>query len=104
MTSVSCSSVLNRALAQGVKSGAVTGGSDNVRLGDWAAQLAGREFVVAIAVDSSIVHLAFPRYFRINARTDARSRAPVRIGNFVVSTSAAHAGSIRKASSRCTRA
>ena len=42
MTSVSCSSVLNRALAQGVKSGAVTGGSDNVRLGDWAAQLAGR--------------------------------------------------------------
>jgi hypothetical protein len=48
MTSVWCSSTLNRALAQGVKSGATAGGSDNVRLGDWAAQLAGREFVVAI--------------------------------------------------------
>jgi hypothetical protein len=35
-------------MAQGVKSGAVAGGSDNVRLGDWAAQLAVREFVVAI--------------------------------------------------------
>jgi len=48
MTSVWCSSTLNRALAQGVKSGTAAGGSDNVRLGDWAAQLAGREFVVAI--------------------------------------------------------
>ena len=48
MTSVWCSSSLNRALAQGVKPGAVAGGSDNVRLGDWAAQLAGREVVVAI--------------------------------------------------------
>jgi hypothetical protein len=48
MTSVWCSSSLNRVLAQGVKPGAVAGGSDNVRLGDWAAQLAGRKFVVAI--------------------------------------------------------
>ena len=48
MTSVWRSSSLSRALAQGVKSGAVAGGSDNVRLGDWAAQLAGRGFVVAI--------------------------------------------------------
>jgi hypothetical protein len=48
MTSVWCSSTLNRALAQGVKSGTADGGSDNVRLGDWAAQLAGREFAVAI--------------------------------------------------------
>jgi hypothetical protein len=48
MTSVWCASSLNRALAKGVRSGAVAGGSDNVRLGDWAAQLAGREFVVAI--------------------------------------------------------
>jgi hypothetical protein len=48
MTSVWCSSSLNQALAQGVKSGAVAGGSGNVRLGDWAAQPAGREFVVAI--------------------------------------------------------
>ena len=48
MTSVWCSSTLNRALAQGVTSGTAAGGSDNVRLGDWAAQLAGREFVVAL--------------------------------------------------------
>ena len=48
MASVLCSSKLHRALAPGSVSGAVTGAGGNARLGDWAATLAGREFVVAI--------------------------------------------------------
>lgn len=48
MASVLCSSKLYRALGPGRVSGATTGTGDDVRLGDWAATLAGLEFAVAI--------------------------------------------------------
>jgi len=48
MASVFCSSNLHRALAPGSVSGSATGAGDNALLGDWAATLATRQFVVAI--------------------------------------------------------
>ena len=48
MASVLCSSKLYRALAPGRVSGVATAAGEDVPLGDWAATLAGLEFMVAI--------------------------------------------------------